>query len=385
MSAALVEAAPLAVPAPPPVGPFVVLPGGVVPRLGDVEKLLAANRHAEALLELEELWPDVVHDLALALRHRLAEAWARMYLGELDRAGDLLRQAELAVRSPHFEGPEQAEVLFRRGCLAFLSGDVAGAVSRFTRALETNERARVPSTSLDARAHEWRARCHLEQHALEAARRDADRALDLAATLGDEQLQARSLVQAALVAERERQWLLARFHSEQALAIFERRDDSLACARVLNNLGGILFLLGDVHGAVARLERSVELAAAAGSDADVAQALSSLAQVQLRDGHALEARDRAASAIASLEGRSDFGYELASAELVHAQALAALGAADSDERFEQAEQTARRFGSAGQLAAALVAHGDARRDAGDVEASAELYRSAAQSLQDVHF
>jgi len=175
----LVEAPPLYAPPAPPQPPLLVaVPDGPGERLADAERLVAENRHETALRELEGLWEHVHHAPALALRHRLAEAWALMYVGELGRAGELLEQAEMLVNSPRFEAADRGEVLFRRGALTLLRGDIAEATSLFTRALETNDRSPSPSRPLAARAHEWRSRCHQRQGSLEAA---LDRAHELCA------------------------------------------------------------------------------------------------------------------------------------------------------------------------------------------------------------
>jgi len=383
----LVEAPPLYAPAAPPQPPLLVaVPDGPGERLADAERLVAENRHETALRELEGLWEHVHHAPALALRHRLAEAWALMYVGELGRAGELLEQAEMLVNSPRFEAADRGEVLFRRGALTLLRGDIAEATSLFTRALETNDRSPSPSRPLAARAHEWRSRCHQRQGSLEAAGRDAERSLELATLVGDDGLKARALVQASLVAERQRQWLLARCYGEQALELCSRRGDLLSTARILNNLGAILFLLGEIPAAERHLERAARTAAEAGSEADQAQATSSLAQVYLRTDRPGEARELACAAAGSLVGRTDFLEELGNAELVAAKAFAAeQDTATAAVWLDRAEATFTKLGARNELASVLVARGDLCRAAGDPDAAADLYRQAAESLQDVHF
>ena len=43
--------------------------------LARAESLVAANRHEEAVAQLEELWAEVRGETALLLRQRLALAW----------------------------------------------------------------------------------------------------------------------------------------------------------------------------------------------------------------------------------------------------------------------------------------------------------------------
>jgi tetratricopeptide (TPR) repeat protein len=179
---------------------------------------------------------------------------------------------------------------------------------------------------------------------------------------------------------------VARLNAEEALAIFRRHENALSTARILNNLGGIDFLLGDTDGAEAHLLEAIALADEAGSPADVAQAVNSLAQVYLRTDRPAEARVRALRAAELLEGRVDFLDELGNAQLVVARSLMAEGdTAAASGWLDAAARTFDAFGSVSLRAAALVARGDLVRSLGDADAAADLYRRAAESLQDVHF
>ena len=354
--------------------------------LEEAERLAADNHHDAAVQELEEVWDETRTDQSLRLRHRLALSWAEMYRGNLDRAHELLQQALMIVQSPRFDATDRAEVLHRLGCVALKSAEVADAASLFTRALETNDRSAQPSLRLAASAYEWRSRCHQLRRDWEAARRDAERSLELAAAAHDERSEARALFQASIVAERQRQWLLARYYAEQALALATKCGDTLATARILNNIGGICFLLGDVEEAKRKLETAAAKADEAGSTADLAQAVSSLAQVYLRTGHPGEACVRAERAASLLAGRIDFLDELGNAQLVVARALAAeddyAGAASW---LDQADRSFTALGSTSHIAAAWIARGDFARDTGDPATAADLYRRAADALQDFHF
>src|SRR6185312_8892070 len=119
-----------------------------------------------------------------------------------------------------------------------------------------------------SRAHEWRSRCHVFLRDWVTALRDVDRALELAVEAQDTEAEAHALFQASIVAERQKQWLLARCHAEQALELYRRLDNRLCTARMLNNLGGIDFLLGNVEAAEESLLAAIETADAAGSEAD---------------------------------------------------------------------------------------------------------------------
>jgi tetratricopeptide (TPR) repeat protein len=355
-------------------------------RLAAAERLVAVGRHADAVVALEEVWTDVRGDQALALRQRLALAWAEMVEGNLDRADELLAHASGAASAPCFDAVDRAEVLFRGGALEFQRHNVADAVHLLTRALETNERAPRPRPLLAANAYEWRARCYVSRQDWSAAARDAEQALSHAEAASDEQAQARALFQASIIAERRREWLVARLNAEEALELFRRHGNTLAAARVLNNLGGIDFLLGDVASAEAHLHDAVAAADEAGSVADVAQAVNSLAQVYLRTGRIADAHARAARAVELLADRRDFLDELGNAQLVIARChLAAGDTATALAWVDAAERSFDLLGSSSHRASTLVARGDVTRAAGDTETAADLYRRAAETLQDVHF
>ncbi len=374
---------------PPLVSPApltVIEGGGLGHRLAAAEALTRDNDHVQALTQLDELWHEVKAEPALALRHRLASAWAEMYLGNLDSAGAHLSFADAVVQSPHFDAADRAAVLYRQGCLALKRTQVAEAISLFTRALETNARSAPPSSLLAADVRNWRSRCYQARRDWDAAARDAEASLELATEAGCERSRANAMFQASLVAGRQRQWLLARFHAEQALEIYRRSEDTLSAARMLNNLGGIDFLLGDVESAEQLLGEAAATAAAAGSDADVAQATSSLAQVYLRSDRPLEARERANAALSILAGRTDFLEEIGNTQLVVAKSHSSVGeTAAASEWLDEAERTFTELGSTSHLAAVWVARGDLARDTGECPAAAELYRHAAEALQDFHF
>jgi tetratricopeptide (TPR) repeat protein len=350
------------------------------------EALVAENRHDEAVVALEELWDNVRSDHALALRHRLALSWSHMYRGELGEACRLLEHAAGLAQSPKFDAADRAEVLYRQGAVECQRSNVAEAVNLLTRALDMNERAPRPRARVASGALEWRSRCYQVRRDWDAAARDAEQSLEHATRAADDELQARALFQASIVAERRGDWLIARLNAEQALEIFRRGRNTLATARILNNLGGIHFLLGDAEAAESHLLAAIEAADAAGSEADLAQAVSSLAQVYLRTGRPADARVRAERAAELLANRVDFLDELGNAQLVVSRALMAEGETDrAAEWVAAAERSFDAFGSASLRANALIARGDLVRMCGDSDAAADLYRRAAESLQDAHF
>jgi tetratricopeptide (TPR) repeat protein len=369
----------------PPVSMLRVVRDDVAETLAAAERIVEAGEYAAAAETLERLWLDVRDDAVLAVRQRIALAWAEMYLGELDRAADLLEHAARIALSPRFDAGDRADILYRQGCVALKRSEIADATSLFTRALETNSIAPRPRLLLEAHCHEWRSRCYQFGRDWDAAARDAERALECATEAGDEPSQAHALFQASLVAERRREWLVAQCYGEQALTLYRKHGDSLATARMLNNLGGIRFLLADIEGAESMLIEATRAADRAGSDPDLAQAVNSLAQVYLRTGRPAEARARALRAVEVLEAREDFRDELGNAQLVIAQSLAAEGDANgAHEWLDSAERTFSEIGSESHLANVWIARGDVVRDF-DPGAAADTYRRAADLLRDMHF
>lgn len=369
----------------PPVTTLSIVRDDVLEALTEAEQLVDQNRHDDAATQLDELWSELRHDPALALRQRLALAWSEMYRGNLDRAHELLEHARTLAENPRFDATHRADILYHRGCVALKRGSVAEATSFFTRALDVNETAPRPRPLLSAHAYEWRSRCHQFNRDWDAASRDAERALELATQAGDELSQAHALFQASCIAERRKEWLVARFYAERALELYRRHGDTLATARILNNLGGIDFLLGDAAEAERMLDAAVEAAAASGSDADLAQSVNTLAHVLLRTGRPAEARVRAERACELLAGRTDFRDELGNAQLIVARALAADGEHERAlDWVDAADDTFGALRSTSHLAAAWIARGDILRATGDVDAAATLYRRAADALGDVN-
>ena len=63
--------------------------------------------------------------------------------------------------------------------------------------------------------------------------------------------------QASLIAERDGHWVLARTYAERAKAQYEELTDRMNVGRLLNNLGGLEFLLGKPDAGDRAAERGV--------------------------------------------------------------------------------------------------------------------------------
>src|SRR4029077_4980246 len=83
------------------------------------------------------------------------------------------------------------------------------------------------------------------------------------------------------------------------------------------------FLLGDTEAAEHLLTEAAATAAAAGSEADVAQATSSLAQVLLHTDRPRDAREHAQASLDLLVDRVDFLEEIGNAQLIVAKSHSA--------------------------------------------------------------
>lgn len=322
----------------------------------------------------------------LELRALLAEAWARMYIGEMHRALPLLARAREIVERPSFSDVDRAEVLFRLGCCRYRMASVSTAMALLNEALELAERSGIPCDRLRSRIFGWRSRCYRRQRDWEAAREDVERALELAEALDDRRATADAYFLGALVAERRGQWLAARTYAERAKLLYEEIQDRANTGKLLTTLGGLTFLLGRPEESVPLFKQAFSVALEVGSDADAAQAVSSLAQVHLRTGEVELAEEQARHALELLAGRVDFIDEIGNAQLVLGRSLLEQGRLDDAEvTFRAAEESFDQLSSASHRAAAWTAQAELAVRRGEKEAAIRLYQRAVEALQDFRF
>ena len=108
--------------------------------------------------------------------------------------------------------------------------------------------------------------------------------------------------------------------------------------------------------------------------------------MHLRCGAPLLAEEQARHALSILDEREDYRDERGNAHLVLGRAL--LMQERTEEamtEFAAAEWLYEAIGSVSHLAAAWTAQGDTYAGDGDLAAAAELFRRAAEALQDFHF
>jgi tetratricopeptide (TPR) repeat protein len=349
------------------------------------EAAVEGQQYDEALAALEGLQhsPEARE---LEFRALMAEGWARMAQGELRPALELLVRARELSELQGFSDVERADVLYRMGVVRYKLTSINTAVTLLTEALDLADRSGSPCDRLRSHILEWRSRCSRRQRDFEAAREDIERALELADRIDDTLTVAHVTFQASLVAERDGHWLRARALAERAKELYEAHGDRKNVGRLLNNLGGLNFLLGKPDDAIDYLKRAFSVALEVGSEPDAAQAVSSLAQVHLGAGEWKLAEEQARHALELLEGRPDFLDEVGNALIVLGRALMEQDRLDeAHDAFAGAELNLSQLSSASHRAVAWTAQGDLATRRGDDRAAATLFRRAAEALQDVRF
>ena len=356
--------------------------------LSRAEALLEVPKNEEAAEEFDALVVAAratgMHDLQVrALR---GAGRAQMRVGGLRRALELLNEARGLAETDAFSDIERAEVLLTLGVCRYQLNSNQTAIGLLNEALALADRSELPSDSLRSQILSWRSRCWRRQRDYEAAREDIERALQLAEDAADPATIGAAYFQASLVADREGHWVLARTYAERARAAYEELSDRVFVGQLTNNLGAMNFLLGKTDEAIALLKEAFAIALETGRDTDAGRAVSSLAQVHLRTGNVEQAEEQARHAIRLLDGREDYLDEMGNVQLVLGRALLAQERLDeAEEAFAAGEACYEQLGSASHRAAAWIARGDLAARRGDDKLSAQLYRNAAEALQDVRF
>jgi tetratricopeptide (TPR) repeat protein len=322
----------------------------------------------------------------LQVRALVGTGLAKMRSGDHRAALELLNEARAISEAESFSDVERADVLLRLGGCRVQLNSIQTALGLLNEALGLAERSGLPCDALKANILSWRARCWLIQRDYQAAKEDVERALELAHGVDDLRTVGAAYFQASLVADREGRWVLARNYAERARQAYAELADRVHVGQLTNNLGGLNFLLGNTEDAIELLKEAFSIALDAGQDADAGRAVSSLAQVHLRTGNAEQAEKQARQALELLDGRVDYTDEAGNAQLVLGRALLQQDRLDEAEAaFAAAETSFGELGSASHRAAGWMARGDLAARRGDHERAAELYRTAAEALQDVRF
>ena len=362
--------------------------GRIETSLARAEALNENHEYPDAIAEFQKIGPTVlgIASPELEVRHLTGEAWALMRSGDVKQAVNLLTRAQAIVEDPMFSDVDRADVLYRLGACRVELSSIQTAIGLFNEALQLAERSELPCDRLRGEIFGWRSRCYRRQRDFEAAREDIERALQLAEALEDPRALARAYFHASIVAERQGKWVLARTYAEQAKGQFEEIADRATVGKLLNQLGGLNFLLGKPEEAVDQLNQSFRTLLEYGSEADAARSVSSLAQVNLRTGHVEPAEQQARQALKLLGDRTDFIDEIGNAQLVLGRALLEQGRLEeAEEAFDDAERSFEQFSSLSHRASAWIAKGDLAARRGQDQVAAQFYRRAAEALQDFRF
>jgi tetratricopeptide (TPR) repeat protein len=362
--------------------------GRVDAALARADALLEARRNDEALEEFERIRAAVVATGLPELETRAlsGEATVRLRRGEVREAIALLERARGLSEGSGFSDVERADVIFRLGVARYKLNSIQTALGLFDEALNLAERSEIRSDHLRSNIFAWRSRCYRRRRDLEAAREDVERALELAESLNDKRTAADVYFQASIIADREGHWVLARSYAERAKAAYEELSDRGNLGRLLNNLGGLNFLLGHPDEAMELLKDAVRIALEVGSDVEAAYAVNGIAQIHLRTGDPVRAEQHARHALELLGDRVEELGEIGNAQVVLGRALLEQGRLDeADEALVAGERAYDQLSSGSHRASAWVAQGDLAARRGDDRTAARLYRQAADALQDVRF
>jgi tetratricopeptide (TPR) repeat protein len=253
-------------------------------------------------------------------------------------------------------------------------------------ALELADRSALPCDQLRCDILDWRSRCYRRQRDWQAAREDVERALELAESRRDRRAAAQAYFQASLVAEREGHWLLARTYAERARGYYEELEDRANVGRLLNNLGGLNFTLGNPERAVELLTSAYDAALESGDEPEAGLAMCSLAQVHLDVSEPALAESEATTALRLFGDRPDYLQGIGTAQLVLGRALLEQNRLnEAEETLASADTSFEQLSSVSHRAAAWVAQGDLARKRNADREAARLYRRAAEALQDFRF
>jgi tetratricopeptide (TPR) repeat protein len=356
--------------------------------LARADALLEEGRLDESIEEYARALPAVLGTGAVELHvHALkGEAMAHAHNGDVKNALAMLGEARELVEREEFSDIDRAEVLYRLGVCRYLLSSISTAVSLFNEALVLGERSGLPSDELRLNVFSWRSRCYRRQRDYEAAREDVELALELAEAMHDARALGAAYFQASVLAERDGHWVLARTYAEKAKAQYEELSDRANVGRLLNNLGGLEFLLGKPEQAVDHLKHSFAVALELGHEEEAATAISSLAQVHLRTGDVQRAEEQALHALELIGDRKNMVDEVGNARLVLGRALLEQDRLDEAEvAFGEADDAFAKLSSGSHRAAAWIAQGDLATKRGDEQRAAVLFRRAAETLQDFRF
>jgi tetratricopeptide (TPR) repeat protein len=356
--------------------------------LARAEALSESHRYSEALGEFARVRAAAAGMAAseLELRALLGESWARIQEGSIQEALELLARARELAERPGASDVDRAAVLFRLGVCRYKLSSISTAIGLLNAAHELADRSELPCDLLRADILGWRSRCYRRQRDWQAAREDVEHALELAESANDRRTAAQTYFQASLVAERQGHWLLSRTYAERAREYYEELEDRANVGRLLNNLGGLNFLLGKPEEAVELLKTSFGLAVEAGDEPEAGHVTCSLAEVHLAMGDPVQAEADARKALELFGDRVDYLQGAGTAQLRLGRALLEQDRLnEAEEMLAAADRSFEQLSSVSHRAAVWVAQGDLAQKRGADPEAARHYRRAAEALQDFRF
>lgn len=350
------------------------------------EAEIEAHRDHEALAILAgtDTAAERSGDDRLRFRHAQARGWALQAIGQMPEALSALALA--GVLADGLTDTDRAGVLYRVGLVRYKMGSLATAAAALDEAAKLAEGATEPSDALRVRILNVRAKVRRRQKDFTAASEDVTQALELARSLNDDRVLAETLLDASLVAERQNQYSLARDYAERSKALYERVSDHEYVGKLLNNLGQLRAITGKPDEAVPLLTESFRIAVEQDNRVDAGFAASSLASAKLHTGDYEGAIESGNRAIGLLGSRLEYREEEGNARIVIGRAQMALDRIDEAERsFAAAANCFEAVETVSHLAGSWVALGDVAEKRGETVKAAELYRRAAEALQDVRW
>src|SRR5437763_16903385 len=161
--------------------------GRVEAALARGEALTEANREFEAVAQFEDMRSAVLATglPELEVRALNGEAYARLRLGEVREALELVGRSRSLAEGPGFSDVERADVLFRIGVCRYRLSSIQTALGLLNEALALAEGSGFPCEQLRASVLRRRPRRHRRQRDCQAAGGACARALGPPAVLED--------------------------------------------------------------------------------------------------------------------------------------------------------------------------------------------------------
>jgi tetratricopeptide (TPR) repeat protein len=321
-----------------------------------------------------------------AARRLLGEGWALMEGGQVREGLDVLTQARELIDQNQLDDVLRAEALYKLGVARIKVGSTHVAITLLTEAHKLLEQLPLATDSMRAQVLGFRSVGYQRVGDIEAAREDAERAVELAEQLGDPRVIGYSYMQASLVAEREGRFVLARTYAEKARARYEEAEDQFQLGKVLNNLGFCHALLGKSDEALASFTRAYKIFLDLGVNEWSGGAVSSIASLYLETGDPTKAEEQARYALELIGDESVDPEQIGEARLVLGKALLLQDRLDeAEEALQQVKDLFESVRATSNLSRTLVALGDLAGKRENTDEAARLYRHAAELMQDLRF